>query len=399
MRQTDQRLPASAAGSFNVCTSAGGLRRYGRCGAGVLLALMAFAAGNASAQTDKCGASSGTPQSGDPCSQGGTPYGLLPPYLFNVFQIVDSHTLQQMANWSNSMLGLGTSNFLGKGSGYNTFGGSVYGRSWRDNGGTIIENGMSMPGSPTRTTSDGWELHDIYDLGRRAGLPDDQSLVIAGFANISQSHTRYLDVTNTALENDYSLSLTAAYRFRDYYVIGDVDGVEGRVHLDALHGDGTAGYSNKGMEGRIFVGRRIQLIDATTHPFALSADIGGYGAYLAGHSNAFTDSSDLPYGLGHAKSWLAGMKATLEAEIPHGSLLWSPYAGLTFDRYFAPHITVAATPYEGEIDYVGSKSLAGLEAGVSVSNASNLNVDLKAYSQQNSQLRTVGAVLTLSHPF
>ena len=360
--------------------------------AGLCLAVAALVAGSASAQADKCYGTA-------PCTPGQSPNGPLPPYLFNGFQALDIHTLQQMANWSNSMLGLGSSNFLGKGDTYHTFGGSVYDRSWRDQGGTIVDNGVAFSGVPTRTTSTGWELHDVYDLGRRLDLAGDQSLMVAGFANVSQSRTHYLNVSNTAGETDYSLSLAAAYRIRDYYLIGAINGVTGRVHLDELHGDGTAGYSNKGFESRLFFGRRFTLVDPSTHPWSLSADLGGYGAYLVGHSAAFTDSTDLQYGQGRAKSWLAGGKFTLEAEVPHKDLLWSPYAGLTYDHYIAPHISVEATPSEDAITYIGRKSLAGAEAGVAVSTAGSLTIDVKAYSQQNSQLRTFGAVVALSHPF
>ncbi len=384
MTHADLKRPARPAG------------RFGRHGAPICIAAALLIPAVASAQANGCGTSG---QGTTTCSPGQAPNGPLPPYLFNGFAALDIHTLQQMANWSNAMLGLGTSTFLGKGDTYHTLGGSVYDRSWRDQGGTIIENGQSIAGTPTRTTSKGWELHDIYDAGRRFGLPDDQSLIVAGFANVSQSRTHFIDVANTAGENDVSLSLAAAYRIRDYYVIGALDGVSGRVHLDELHGNGKGGYANKGLEGRVLVGRRIKLIDPSSHAFALSADIGGYGGYLVGHSDAFTDSSARAYGQGRAKSWLAGAKFTLEADVPQGALLWSPYAGLTYDHYISPHISVDATPYEGAISYVGRKSLGGIETGVAVSNASNLSLDFKLYSQQNSQLRTAGAVVALSHPF
>jgi hypothetical protein len=379
MTHTNLKRPAGAVGRFGCLVTAVGL------------AAVTLAAGGAAAQTRSCGA--------DGCAPGQAPNGPLPSYLFNGFQSLDIHTLQQMANWSNAMLGLGTSTFLGKGDTYHTLGGSAYDRSWRDRGGTIIDNGRSIAGTPTRTTSKGWELHDIYDAGRRFGLPDDQSLIVAGFANVSQSRTHFIDSSNMAGENDYSLSFAAAYRIQDYYVIGAVNGVAGHVHLDALHGGGKAGYNNKGFESRVLVGRRFRLVDPATHSYSLSADVGAYGAYLVGHSDAFTDSSSLQYGQGSARSWLAGAKFTLEADVPHKGLLWSPYAGLTFDHYIAPHISVEATPSEDAITYVGRKSLAGAEAGIAISNAGNLTVDLKAYSQQNSQLRTAGVVLALSHPF
>ncbi len=363
--------------------------------AGLSLAITALAAGAAVAQT-QCAAGANAPAQ---CPQTQGPFGPVPPYFFNGFQSLDSRTLQQLANWSNAMLGLGTSNFLGQGDHYHTLGASAYDRSWKDDGGTLISNGISMSGNPTRTAAHGWELHDIYDAGRRLDLPDGQSLVIAGFANLSRSRTRDAGSPDVARENDFSLSLGAAYRNGDLYVIGALDGVQGHVRLNSLPGNGTARYTNKGLEGRVFVGRRIRLVDAATHGYALSADIGGYGAYLQGNSDAFTDSSRLAYGEGHAKSWLAGGKMTLEAEIPGKAFVWSPYAGLTFDRYFAPHISVQATPDVGAVTYIGRKALTGVEAGIGISDADNLTLDFKAYTQSNAQLRAVGGVLTLSHPF
>ncbi|WP_443748550.1 autotransporter outer membrane beta-barrel domain-containing protein [Asticcacaulis solisilvae] len=353
----------------------------------------------AQAQSVACQGNSGTQQGAGTiaCARppGGSP---LPPFLFNSPHAANIQALQGMAIWSGSVLGFGNARFASGQIPDNVIGGNLVSRTWRDKGGSIVTDGLSFPGSESRTSVHGAALQDIYDAGSALGLEGDQSLYVAGFANLADSRTVYAVDRRETNERDLTVSAAAAWRTGETYLIGLTSLIHGHGSL----GDNASGsfgrYSNSGFNAMVTAGRRFPLIDPALRGFAMSLDLSGHLAYFEGRSAGFTDDRGTVYGRGRAQSWLGGGEASLQFIVPGKSWRWTPYIGLTSDRYLSPHVSVDATDTHGRIDYVSRRDLSGVETGFAMTNAKELSLSVQAYSQSNAELNDTGILLSLSHP-
>ncbi len=357
------------------------------------LGWLAMAPVTAQAQSVTCPQGAGAIACARP--PGGSP---LPPFLFNSSQAANIQALQGMAIWSGSVLGFGNARFASGETPQNYIGGNIVSRTWRDKGGSIVTGGLSFPGSESRTSVQGAALQDIYDAGSALGLEGDQSLYIAGFANLADSRTVYSADQRETNERDLTLSTAAAWRKGETYLIGLASVIRGHGSL----GDNASGsfgrYTNSGFNAMVTAGRRLELVDPAIRGFAMSLDLSGHVAYFEGHSGGFSDDRGTVYGKGRAQSWLGGGEASLQFIVPGRHWRWTPYVGLTRDRYLSPHVSVDATDAQGRIDYVSRRSLGGVEAGVGMTSARDLSLSIQAYSQGNAELNDTGILLSLSRP-
>jgi len=369
-----------------------------RKGLAALAALGCFAAAPmmAQAQSLACQGNSGT-QGVTTCAPppAGSP---LPPFLFNSPQAANIQALQGMAIWSGSVLGFGNARFATGQAPQNFIGGNIVSRTWRDKGGSIVSDGLSFPGSESRTTVHGLALQDIYDAGPALGLEGDQSLYVAGFANLANSRTVYAADQRETNERDLTLSTAAAWRTGEIYLIGLASIIGGHGGLGDNFSGSFGRYKNTGFNAMITAGRRFELVDPAVRGFAMSLDLSGHFAYFEGRSSGFSDDRGNVYGKGRAQSWLGGGEASLQFIVPGRHWRWTPYIGLTTDRYLSPHVSVDATGTHDRIDYVSRRALSGAETGFGMTGPRDLSVSFQVYSQSNAELNDTGVLLSLSRP-
>ncbi len=371
-------------------------------GAWILAGTVLMAAPMAHAQTFVCqtsGAGSASGAGGTTAACTPPPTGSpLPPYLFNNRQGANVQALQTLAIWSGSVLSFGNARFVSGDTPQNFVGGSVASRSWRDKGGLVVSGGLTGPGSDSRTTARSVALQDIYDAGAALGLDGDQSLYAGVFGTLSDSRTAYAADDRETNERDLSFSAAAAYRNGQSYLIGLVSAIGGRGSLGNNANGAYGRYDNAGVNAMVTAGRRFGLVDPAVRGFALDLDLSGHAAWFEGHSSGFTDDRGTVYGKGRARSWVAGAQGSLQFTIPGAHWRWTPYVGVSTDRYLAPRVSVDATSYHPRIDYVSKQGLTGVQTGFSMADAKGLTISVQAYSQGNAELNDTGLLLSLSKP-
>lgn len=363
----------------------------------ILAGAMLLAAPTTHAQTMTCqanGAGSGTTAACTPPPTGSP----LPPYLFNNRQGANIQALQNIAIWSGSVLSFGNARFVSGETPQNFIGGSVATRSWRDKGGLVVSGGLAGPGSDSRTTARSVALQDIYDAGSALGLEGDQSLYAGVFGTLSDSRTTYAADDRETNERDLSLSAAAAYRNGQSYLIGLVSAIGGRGSLGNNASGAFGRYDNTGVNAMVTAGRRFGLVDPAIRGFALDLDVSAHAAWFEGHSSGFADDRGTVYGKGRARSWVAGAQGSLQFTIPGEHWRWTPYLGMSADRYLSPRVSVDATSYHPRIDYVSKQTLSGVQTGFSMADAKGFTISVQAYSQGNTELSDTGVLLSLSKP-
>ena len=278
----------------------------------------------------------------------------------------------------------------------NYVGGGFLGSSLHDNGGIITTGGATTPGISSTTANLGFEFHDVYDASQALSLGPDRQLLLAGYFFYNNEYSSFGAVGNVR-SDDYTFIGAAAYRQGGFYTIGQIGGGFSPSNFTNGATGATGSATSGGFLSDVKIGYQFLLLDPRRAGWALGLDLSGHGGYLDNTLGGFT-SAGTAIGNTQAQSGLVGAEAKLQAAMPGGGLLWSPYIGATFDDWVGFH-DATNIPGGGVITLQEGEQFWGGEAGLGVTWPNGVNLKASGFYKASSTTNFSGGTLALNVPW